>query len=179
MATRHNDNQLRIRIARLTATSPACKRFISEHDELTGTARIERHIDVIRMGQMMLDLDLSKELAFIDDEIWQKMSIKQRRARFFEVLALKGKVASGVAVSEPEPHFAPVPDITPVSYVAASEVQTQPVALQPEKKHDREPLVNDNFGTTPVVKAGEDGSMQITQPAPAVTPKIKGLGGGA
>ncbi|HAU6297990.1 hypothetical protein QMM96_22245 [Citrobacter freundii] len=183
MAARHKDEQLRIRIARLTASSPAAKRFMAQHDKLTGAARIERHIDVVRMGQMLLDMGLLKELVFLDDDIWSKQTPEERLSRFFDVLELKGKLPSGARDYVDVPVLSSIAEIPPVNAVAASEGQSEASALPPAKKTDSEqpaqpPKQPESFGPANVEHT-VDGATFITESIPKLTGRMKGLGDGA
>jgi hypothetical protein len=190
MASRRTDEQLRIRVERLTATSAACQRFIKQHDELSTNVRIERHIDVIRMGQLMLELGVSKEMGLMDNENWASMSLKQKRARFIDVLVRENKLPGIVGV---EAGRTPSPYTTSVALLSATQ-ETPPAAPQApqvDKLTDSTPTpekpavapqveavseVPPAAGNTQDVTTTEDGATFIVKNATTVAPgSIKGL----
>lgn len=182
MPPRNTDNtQLRIRTARLS-TSPSCRRFLKEHDKLGASARVERHVDVLRMGQMMHDMDCTKELAFLDDENWQKLTPEERRDRFFEVLTIKGKASahSGtVGKSAETPALTAVDEIAPVTRSEEPQGDSDTITPPPAEKPRTAPPVEADSEEPAQVKMSDDGATHITQKAPKKVPAIKGLGGGA
>lgn len=187
---RSKDDQLRIRISRLTASSAACRRFISTHDKLTGALRIERHIDVIRMGQMMSDMGLAKELAFIDDDIWSKMTQEERLARFFEVIAIKGKapviIPAATHTVPPKQSIAllNIPQFAHPEQQATAEEPPAPPAAAAAPAPAEEPATSEPEQPSAApepqqVSQLEDGGVVITKKSRAIKAPIKGMGGGA
>ncbi|HAV1601524.1 TPA: hypothetical protein JG832_002413 [Enterobacter hormaechei subsp. xiangfangensis] len=180
---RHKDDQLRIRFARLTATSSACKRFVQQHDKLTGAARIERHIDVVRMGQMALEMGMVKALAFIDNEAFASLTPVQRLERLLDALRMDEKLpASYVQSSEvvEVPVLRSIEDV-PTPPAAPQEPQKpEPAQQQPDPENaPKTPEVKPAKGHQQDVTQTEDGATFISQPAAKITAKIKGLGDGA
>lgn len=188
---RHKDDQLRIRFARLTdSTSAACKRFAQQHDKLSGAARIERHIDVLRMGQMALEMGMTKALVFIDNEAWEGLTPEQRVERLLDALRMDGKLPASYSLSSQvaSPAVAQEAGIiqsTPVAQQAAPQPaqSVQPAHQQQEpNKAVTEPDIKpepSKEGNQQDVKLTEDGATFITQRAPVIKKPLKGLGDGA
>ncbi|HBM2815657.1 TPA: hypothetical protein LU109_003567 [Enterobacter hormaechei subsp. xiangfangensis] len=186
---RHKDDSLRIRLSRLTATSSACKRFITQHDKLEGAVRINRHVETIRLGQMLHELGFERELAFLDNEVWEKAKQPERLAMLLDVLRISGKlVLPDVQPNPPsspvyEPVYADVEPKTPakapvVAPVAQPAVETPPAQPKPQKANvapvaPRKP--------TAEVKQTEDGATFISESAPALgalPANLRNLAGG-
>lgn len=196
---RHQDEQLRIRIERLTATSPACQRFVKQHDELTSNVRLERHIDVIRMGQLMFELGVSKEMDLIDNEAWATMTIEERQRRFIDVLSREDKLPVASPLTECGP--APKDIAAAILLLAQSSITKTPPAAPrqakgvkpsantpPENKTLSEPPVKalseappaqpETVTGGPNVQNLEDGTTIITSKVTGVKKgAMKGLGG--
>lgn len=188
---RHKDDQLRIRFARLTdGTSSACKRFAQQHDKLTGAARMERHLDTLRMGQMAHEMGMTKALAFIDNEAWATLTPEQRVERLLDALRMDEKLPASYTLSSDvaTPAVQPEPANIPAAPVTKQVAPEQPKVVEPI----HQPPEQDTRASTPEnkpeplseghqqdVTVTEEGATYITQKAPVIKKPMKGLGDGA